>query len=647
MITSSRHTAPRPAPTGVPRPILLLALVAVVVLIGPVLTLVSRVPWDRFGEVLRRPETLGLLEVTAYAAFQSTLLTLLLGVPLAVWLVALRRGSGVVRLLVLLPLAMPPVVAGLALTTALGNRGVAAPLLDALGWQFAFAFPGVVISHVFITLPYVVVTVEAGLRQIDREIPASAAGVGLSPTAVLFKVMLPAIAPAVATGGGLAFARSLGEFGTTLTFAGSMPGITRTMPLGIYLERESDPGAAYVLAVILILLAVLALGTAGLPLLLHRAPVPAPRAIGALDTVAIRELCRPGSGLPVTHEVDGVLTEFPAHATTAVIGPNGSGKTTLVETLAGRLSGAARVTVGGQVVDGEKFLPAHRRGIVLLTQRPGLPRTATVAAAITMATRDRARTARLLQAAGLQELAAVKVPALSGGQAAQVALLRALAARPRVLILDEPLAAVDVAATARWRQLLKATAPDRTTIMVTHDPVDIAGVADRLVVVSGGRTVAQGDPATLLRVPPNAFLAGIAGVNRLAGKITGITPDTVSIEAAGLLITGVPAPGPHARVGEDAVATFPPEVTSIRLPGSAPQESSRNIWRGRIMAVNAVPGSHVVLDVILTGGTGITVPVSRRSAIALELQEGMEVECVTKALTVSIHAHPSRHGRQS
>ncbi|QGU07071.1 Putative 2-aminoethylphosphonate import ATP-binding protein PhnT [Corynebacterium occultum] len=646
MSASAHRATPRPAPTRIPVPVLIIALIAVVVIIGPVLALTARVPWERFGEVLRQPDTLELLQVTGYAALQSTLITLLLGVPLAVWLAGLHRGSGLVRLLVLLPLAMPPVVAGLALTAAIGNRGVTAPLLDALGLQFAFAFPGVVASHVFITLPYVVVAVESGLRQIDREIPASAAGVGLSPTEVLAKITLPAVAPAIATGGGLAFARSLGEFGTTLTFAGSMPGSTRTMPLGIYLQREIDPGASYVLAVILILLAILALAIAGLPLALKREPKPTPRAIGPLDTARIRELCRPDSGLPLTHEAAGVTTEFPANITTAIIGPNGSGKTTLVGTLAGRLRGA-RVKIGDQVVDGEKFRAAHQRGVVLLTQRPGLPRTATVAATVTMVTRDRELSFQLLEAAGLQELAEVKVPALSGGQAAQVALLRALAAKPRVLILDEPLAAIDVAATARWRRLLKATARDRTTILVTHDPVDISGLADHLVVLEAGRTVAQGRPADLLNVPPNDFVASLAGLNRMAGEITGITPDTVSIEVNGLLITGVPDSGYKALVGENAVATFPPEATSIRLPGSEPRESFRNNWRGRIIAVNAVPGSHVVLRVELPGQNEITVPVTRRSAVALELQEGMEVECVTKALAVNIHARPPRKRSQS
>ncbi|WP_460490897.1 molybdate ABC transporter permease subunit, partial [Corynebacterium nasicanis] len=262
-----------------------------------------------------------------------------------------------------------PVVAGLALTAALGRRGITAPLLEATGLQFAFAFPGVVLAHVFIALPFVVVTVDAALRQLDPEIPASAAGVGLNRGQVLRQVTLPAIAPSVATGAGLAFARSLGEFGTTLTFAGSMPGITRTMPLGIYLERETDPGRAYALGAVLIGLPVLVLGLSALPAVLRREPAPQARTLGTLDATRLRALTAPpGGGVPVH------IGEFtlPADRITAVVGPNGAGKSTLMGLVAGRLRGRP-VRVEGRVI--------------LLTQRPGLPRTTTVAGAVTMVTR--------------------------------------------------------------------------------------------------------------------------------------------------------------------------------------------------------------------------------------------------------------------
>lgn len=628
--------APRPAPARAPWPVIALAAVTVVVIVGPVLALATRVPWGQFRTVLTAPETVDTLLVTLYAAGQATVITLLLGVPLAVWISTLRRGAGVVRLLVLLPLAMPPVVAGLALTAALGRRGVTAPLLDALGLQFAFAFPGVVAAHVFITLPYVVVAVENSLRQIDGEILASAAGVGMRPGEILRKITLPAIAPAITTGGGLALARSLGEFGTTLTFAGSMPGVTRTMPLAIYLEREVSPERAYVLAAILIVLAVLALALAGLPAAFRRSPEPVARTTGDFDAARIRRLCRPDEGLPVSHEADGVITHFPAGATTAVIGPNGSGKTTMVGTIAGRLRGGA-VTVGGREMDGARFVPAQQRGVVLLTQRPGLPRTTSVSGAVTMATRDRDLTARLLEAAGLDSLAGVPVSALSGGQAAQVALLRALGARPSVLILDEPLSAVDVAGTARWRRLLRATAEDRTTILVTHDPVDIAALADHLVVLESGGTVAQGEPGQLLRVPPTRFVASLAGVNQVAGKITEVSQDSVTLTSRGLSLTGVPEAGSLPREGDRAVAVFEPSATVLRLPGPSAPDSARNLWRGTVVETVGTGSAHLDVTVELENAETVVVPVTRTSAVSLELAPGTRVECVTKALAVTVH----------
>lgn len=623
----------RPAPVHPPLVVAGLGVLGLVVILGPVLALGIRVPWERLGEVLSSPETRDMLRTTLTAGLWTTVLTTLLGVPLAVWLQHLRRGGRLVRLLVFLPLAMPPVVAGLALTAALGRRGVTAPLLDALGLQFAFAFPGVVLAHVFIALPFVVVTVDAALRQIDPEIPASAAGVGLSRGEVLRKVTLPAIAPAVATGAGLAFARSLGEFGTTLTFAGSMPGVTRTMPLGIYLERELDTGAAYVLGAVLIGLAVLVLGLSTVPGLLRREATPRARTIGDLNTARLRELTAPSTGgAVVTFSADGRTTVLPADRTTAVVGPNGSGKSTLMGLIAGRLRGGnIDVRVDGRVI--------------LLTQRPGLPRTTTVAGAITMATRSAERTRALLDAAGLTALHDVPVPALSGGQAAQVALVRALAARPAVLLLDEPLAAVDVASAARWRGLLHAAAGDRTTLLVTHDPLDVAGLSQHMLVLADGGITASGPTSDLLQVPPNEFVSTLAGLNRIEGEIAHTEIDTVTIHRGQLEITGiVSAPaGTMPHPGDAAVATFPPGAVTVRLPRT-PQDrhdSARNVWPGTIESLESPAGHTVsVLTVTLDAGDDpvtLSVPVTRRSILDLGLGPGSRVDCVIKATAISVH----------
>ena len=627
----------RTAPARTPLVVAVLGAVALVVIVGPLLALGIRVPWERFGEVLRDPATAELLRVTFLAAAWATLLTTLLGVPLALAIRSWPRGGRLVRLLVMLPLAMPPVVAGLALTAAVGRRGVTAPLLDALGLQFAFAFPGVVLAHVFIALPFVVVAVDAALRQVDPEIPASAAGLGMRPGEVARRVLLPAVGPAVATGAGLAFARSLGEFGTTLTFAGSMPGVTRTMPLGIYLERETDPGSANALGVILIFCAVAVLALAVLPSALRREPEPRARTVGALDTEKLRSLTSPpAGGLSVT--ADGTI--FPAGRITAVVGPNGSGKTTLMGLVAGRLQGA-EVAIGDRSVDGRRFVPASERGVVLLTQRPGLPRTATVAGAVTMATRDRSLTAELLDAAGLAALADVPVPALSGGQAAQVALVRALGTRPAVLILDEPLAAVDAASATRWRRVLRAAAQDRTTLLVTHDAVDVATLSEHLVVLHHGAVSAAGPTATLLNLPPDDYVAELAGLARIAGTVSTREVDTVSIQGQDLAVTGIPAASEEEplRPGDTAVAVFPPEATTLRLPGGEqePRESARNVWRGVVESVVASVTHSGTIVTVTIGDTRLTVPVTRRSVLDLGLVPGMAVDCVTKALAIRVH----------
>ena len=230
--------------------VIALAWLTLALILAPVLALGLRVPWGDLGAIATSAETRQLLEVTLASAVIATLVALGLGLPLALWMQRLRRGAFLARGLVLLPLALPPVVAGLALSAFIGRRGVAAPLLDLLDWQFAFAFPGVVAAHVFVALPFVVITLDAALRQLDPEITYSAAGVGLSPSTITRKIILPAIAPSLVSAAGLAFARSLGEFGATLTFAGSLPGETRTLPVGIYVERQSDLDRAYVLAAV-------------------------------------------------------------------------------------------------------------------------------------------------------------------------------------------------------------------------------------------------------------------------------------------------------------------------------------------------------------------------------------------------------------
>ena len=607
-------SAPQPIRPKAPLLIGLIGLIAVATIIVPVAALGLRVPWARIGDYLARDEIRDMLLISVAAAFQSMILALVLGLGLALWVQQLGRGSAVVRLLVYLPLAMPPVVGGLALTAAFGRKGYLAPLLDALGIHFAFAFPGVVMAQTFVALPFVVVAVDSALRQLDQEILASARGVGMGRWEILGKITLPSIAPALATGAGLAFARSLGEFGTTLTFAGSQPGVTRTMPLGIYLEREVDADGAYVLSALLIGLALACLALAGLPVLRRRSYQPQARRLHGMDVDKLRALTRPTDGPALSVTVDGVRTEFSPRAITAVVGPNGSGKTTLMGRIAGRLSGGEVSPEGADVV--------------LLTQRPGLPPRSTAVQAVAMVTRDKARAQELLAAAGLHELADVPVPALSGGQAAHVALVRALAARPAVLILDEPLAAVDVKSAERWRRFLRAAREDRTTLLVTHNALDIANLARDMLVMDSGRVRAHDTTARLLNAPPSDFVAALAGLNRLEGTVTEIGASAVEVACGDITVLAATERASLAP-GQKVAVTFDPHAATI----GAAQETC-NQWTVRVLAVEATSLATMQLRVDL-GGQEASVPIDRE--FALDVGVGNIVSLTVSTANVFVH----------
>jgi molybdate transport system permease protein len=175
-----------------------------------------------------------------------------LGVPIALLLARAQfRGRALARSLVLLPLVLPPVVAGIALLHAFGRRGLLGHALQIAGIQVAFSTTAVIMAQTFVAMPFLVISLEGALRTYGTRYEAVAASLGATPTTVLRRVTLPLMLPALASGAVLSFARALGEFGATITFAGSLQGITRTLPLEIYLQREVDPDAAVALSVLL------------------------------------------------------------------------------------------------------------------------------------------------------------------------------------------------------------------------------------------------------------------------------------------------------------------------------------------------------------------------------------------------------------
>jgi molybdate transport system permease protein len=241
-----------PWPLGVP------AGLAVLFLLLPLLGLLARAPWQGLPRLLSDPAVVEALRLSLLCATAATGLSLLLGVPLA-WVLARARirGVAVLRALVTLPLVLPPVVGGVALLLAFGRQGVVGRPLDALtGVTLPFSTPGVVVAETFVALPFLVVAVEGALRASDRGFEEAAATLGASRMTVFRRVTLPLVAPSVLAGAVLCWARALGEFGATITFAGNFPGRTQTMPLSVYLALESDPEAAIALSLVLLVVSV-------------------------------------------------------------------------------------------------------------------------------------------------------------------------------------------------------------------------------------------------------------------------------------------------------------------------------------------------------------------------------------------------------
>ncbi|MBT0772132.1 ABC transporter permease [Kineosporia sp. J2-2] len=248
--------------TRTPLPLLAPALVAALFLLLPLAGLLIRAPWAQLPELLSEPEALEALKLSLISATAATGLSLLFGVPLAFALARSRRpGISLLRALVTLPLVLPPVVGGLALLLALGRRGIVGGYLyEWFGFSLPYTVWAVIIAETFVAMPFLVVSVEGALRTADRGLEEAAATLGSKPFATFRRVTLPLIAPSLIAGSVLAWARALGEFGATITFAGSFPGTTQTMPIHIYLKLQNDPDAAIALSLVLLLVSVAALG---------------------------------------------------------------------------------------------------------------------------------------------------------------------------------------------------------------------------------------------------------------------------------------------------------------------------------------------------------------------------------------------------
>ncbi len=253
----TRVTARRGAPALIAAP----ALIGFAFLFLPLIALLVRAPWRGMGRLLSDSQVLTALRLSLECATAATAISLLLGVPLA-WVLARTSFPGiqVIRALVTLPLVLPPVVGGLALLLALGRNGILGSYLDSwFGVTLPFTTAGVIVAETFVAMPFLVVTVEGALRTSDRELEEAAATLRASRLTIFRRITLPLIGPSLLAGGALCWARALGEFGATITFAGNFPGTTQTMPLAVYNALETDPQAAIALSLVLLAVAVIIL----------------------------------------------------------------------------------------------------------------------------------------------------------------------------------------------------------------------------------------------------------------------------------------------------------------------------------------------------------------------------------------------------
>ncbi len=234
------------------------AAIGAAFLVVPLAALVIRAPWRGLPRILGESDVRSALVLSLGCATAATLLSVVLGIPLA-WVLAksTHRVTSILRALITLPLVLPPVVGGVALLLALGRNGIVGRWLDAwFGITLPFTTVGVVIAEAFVAMPFLVVTVEGALRSADRGLEEAAATLGASRFTTFRRVTFPLILPAVGAGTVLAWARALGEFGATITFAGNYPGTTQTMPLAVYLAMQNDPEAAVALSLVLLAVAV-------------------------------------------------------------------------------------------------------------------------------------------------------------------------------------------------------------------------------------------------------------------------------------------------------------------------------------------------------------------------------------------------------
>lgn len=262
-IGAARPPRPPRQRSGIPPVLLLPAAIGLAFLVLPLIGLMVRAPWTTLPDRLSDPVVREALKLSLYTATMATLISLVLGIPIAVVLAQGRfRGRGLVRALVTVPLVLPPVVGGVALLSALGRRGVIGEhIYDWTGYSLPFTTNAVIVAETFVAMPFLIIAVEGALRGADPRYAEAAATLGATRWYTFRRVTLPQVMPGIAAGAVLCWARALGEFGATVTFAGTFPGRTMVMPSAVYRALETDPEAAIVLSLVLLAVSLVVLAS--------------------------------------------------------------------------------------------------------------------------------------------------------------------------------------------------------------------------------------------------------------------------------------------------------------------------------------------------------------------------------------------------
>ncbi|MCP3820624.1 ABC transporter permease [Streptomyces sp. A3M-1-3] len=637
----SRSPGPR-----TPLALALPALLAIAFLLLPLIGILTRTSWGDLGTHLSSPGVTEALQLSLIVSFWALGLSLLLGVPLA-WLLARVDfpGKALVRSLVLLPMVLPPTVGGVALLLGFGRRGLLGPWLEGtFGITLPFHTSGAVLAATFVAMPFLVVSLEGALGGLRPRYEETAASLGASPVRVFFTVTMPMVAPGLIAGAALTWARALGEFGATITFAGNLPGTTQTLPLQVYLLLQEQPEAATSVSLLLLAIAMAVLVAlrgrwTGSPA--DRTPrLPRPEdgtepPPAELPVLPARQ--EDDARWPLHAEVTGfnrLTLDAEPGTTIAVVGPNGAGKTTLLRALLGLTPRAhAVLRLGATDVTG---LPPHRRGVAWVPQDgalfPHLSALANTAYGLRAHGVPRAaarRTARdWLDRLGVGHLAHRKPAQLSGGQAQRVALARALAARPRLLLLDEPLAALDQTTRAHVRHTLRRHLDGfgGVCLIVTHDPVEAVSLADRVLVLDDGRTLQDAPPAEVSRHPRSPWVARMLGRNAWPGTATAEGLELA--EGRGRLVVA-----DSLADGTPALAIIAPEAVSVHRdrPGGSP----RNVWPGTVREITSV-GSRLRILVTSDQSPDLVAEITPEASAELGLADGVSVWTSVKATEVTL-----------